>query len=78
MTTATLTTLISFNGTDGAHHAGGVIADAAGDLFGITYVGGAYGYGEVFEIVKTSDGYASEPTVLASFNDADGAYPGSG
>ena len=31
--TATLTTLVSFNGTNGANPAGSLIADANGDLF---------------------------------------------
>ena|SRR5208283_4566270 len=30
-----------------------VISDAAGDLFGTTFQGGANGYGTVFEIAKT-------------------------
>ena len=33
--------------------AGGLIADAAGDLFGTTVAGGADGDGTVFEIAKT-------------------------
>ena len=38
----TLTTLVSFNGTNGSEPSSGLIADAAGDLFGTTYVGGAH------------------------------------
>ena len=38
----------------------GLIADAAGDLFGTTVNGGAYGDGAVFEIAKTRDGYAAD------------------
>jgi hypothetical protein len=68
----TLTTLVSFNGAN--PHAG-LIADAAGDLFGTTPHDGAIGYGTVFEIAKTGTGYASTPTTLASFNFTDGAYP---
>jgi uncharacterized repeat protein (TIGR03803 family) len=40
------------NCTDGAGP-GGIIADANGNLFGTTGVGGAYGYGTVFEITGT-------------------------
>ena len=47
--TVTLNTLVSFEGFDGANPIGGLIADAAGDLFGTTTFGGAYGYGTVFE-----------------------------
>ena len=56
----------------------GLIADAAGDLFGTTKSGGANGDGTVFEIAKTSAGYASTPTVLASFNGADGTFQSAG
>jgi VCBS repeat-containing protein len=76
--TVTLNTLISFEGFDGANPFGGLIADAAGDLFGTTEFGGttgATGLGTVFEIVKTASGYASTPTVLVSFSGPDGANP---
>ena len=46
---------------------GSLIADANGDLFGTTAVGGANGDGTVFEIAKTAAGYASTPTTLVSF-----------
>ena len=72
---STPTVLASFNGADGVFPCAGLIADAAGDLFGTTEEGGAYGDGTVFEIAKTSAGYASTPTVLASFDGADGAIP---
>ena len=38
----TLTTLVYFNGSDGNFLAAGLIADAAGDLFGTTGYGGTY------------------------------------
>ena len=66
---------LSFNGTDGAAPSGKLIADANGDLFGTTGQYGAYGYGTVFEVAKTASGYASTPTALISFNEAEGAYP---
>ena len=72
-TAPNLTTLINFNGTNGTSPYAGLIGDAAGDLFGTTASGGAYGDGTVFEIVKTGTGYASMPNTLASFNGADGA-----
>jgi uncharacterized repeat protein (TIGR03803 family) len=52
-----------------------LIADARGDLFGTTAIGGAYGNGNVFEVVKTAHGYASAPTTLDSFNGIDGSNP---
>jgi uncharacterized repeat protein (TIGR03803 family) len=79
---STPTILVSFcslaNCADGAGPAGGVIADANGNLFGTTGGGGASGDGTVFEIVKTSSGYASTPTTLVSFNGTDGAGPAGG
>ena len=72
------TTLLSFNGSDGETPFAGLIADANGDLFGTTYNGGANDDGTVFEIAKSSTGYASAPTTLVSFNGADGATPFAG
>ena len=55
-----------------------LIMDAAGDLFGTSSQGGSKGLGAVFEIIKNGSGYSSAPTVLASFDGADGANPSSG
>src|SRR5579872_2174533 len=81
--TATLTTLAGFFSTssesiqalNGALPDGDLIADANGDLFGTTSVGGPDIVGTVFEIVKTAGGYASTPTTLATFNVDDGSEP---
>jgi uncharacterized repeat protein (TIGR03803 family) len=69
------TTLVSFNGTNGADPIASLIAEANGDLFGTTEGGGANGFGAVFEIAKTAGGYASMPTTLVSFNGTNGAGP---
>ena len=74
----TLETLVSFNGTDGAYPHAGLIADAAGDLFGTTVNGGTYGDGTVFEIPYIDGGYASTPTTLVSFNGTNGEIPVAG
>ena len=58
----TLTTLTSW--TNGEVPWGSLVADANGNLFGTT---GASGSGTVFEIAKTSSGFASSPTTLVSF-----------
>jgi uncharacterized repeat protein (TIGR03803 family) len=68
------TTLVTFNGDDGADPGGGLIADVSGDLFGTTEFGST-GNGTVFEIVKTFGSYGSTPTTLASFDDVDGSRP---
>src|SRR5215510_12833048 len=72
---ATLTTLLTFNGSNGAHLYAGLIADANGDLFGTTGNGGANGVslGTVFELVNNSATYT--PTILLSFDGSNGAFP---
>lgn len=67
------TVLMSFNGTNGQYPMAAPVMDGAGDLFGTTWGGGAYGYGTVYEIAMTSHGYSSTPTVLMNFNNS-GAY----
>lgn len=44
------TVLHSFAGSDGANPMAGVIEDSAGNLYGTTSAGGAYGFGTAFEI----------------------------
>jgi uncharacterized repeat protein (TIGR03803 family) len=67
-------TLVSFDDTDGSGLNGSLIIDAHGNLFGTT-AGGANGYGTVFEIAKTTTGYASTPIVLVSFDHTNGRQP---
>ena len=71
----TPTPLASFSGSDGANPYASLIVDANGNLFGTTSSGGAYGYGEVFEIVNSSGGYIGTPKTLASFDNNHGASP---
>jgi uncharacterized repeat protein (TIGR03803 family) len=44
-------TLHVFNGVDGSNPYGGLVLDAAGNLYGTTYAGGSNGDGTAFEIV---------------------------
>jgi uncharacterized repeat protein (TIGR03803 family) len=67
----TITTLASFNGTNGDSPHGGVIMDSSGNLYGTTSQGGAFGNGTVFEVPKGS----STITTLATFNGSNGAGP---
>jgi uncharacterized repeat protein (TIGR03803 family) len=69
--------LHSFNNNhiDGYASYAGLIADAAGNLYGTTQVGGAYNGGTVFELSPKAGGGWTE-TVLYSFgNGTDGAFP---
>jgi uncharacterized repeat protein (TIGR03803 family) len=68
-----LTTLASFNDTDGYQPQAGLTLSGS-TLFGTTEEGGANGDGEVFSL-STAGG---TPTVLASFNSTDGAEPTAG
>jgi len=67
----TLTTLVSFNGANGAFPAAAPVLDAQGNLFGTTQEGGANGQGTVFELPAGS----GTITTLASFNVASNLYP---
>jgi uncharacterized repeat protein (TIGR03803 family) len=73
-----LTTLVNFNAENGGEPLAGLIADAHGDLFSTTGVGGLYSDGTVFEIANTAHGHASTPTTLVNFNGANGALPTAG
>jgi len=71
------TVLYSFTGkTDGGCPNGGLILDAAGNLYGNTYYGGGtgcsgdYGCGAVFKLEKSG-----KEIVLHSFAGSDGAHP---
>jgi len=67
-------TLHTFRGgKDGHGPFGGVILDAAGNLYGTTIYGGAYSAGTVFELTPTSTGWTE--SVLYSFNCATGCNP---
>ena len=69
------TTLESFTLKDGAYPAGNVVFDAAGNLYGTTTRGGAFGFGTVFEL-SPSPGGTWTYTVLYSFTGTtDGAFP---
>jgi uncharacterized repeat protein (TIGR03803 family) len=65
----TVTTLATFNGANGAYPYAGLIADAAGNLYGTASYGGANDDGTVFEIKAGSDAV----TTLATFNGANGS-----
>jgi uncharacterized repeat protein (TIGR03803 family) len=59
---------------DGDFPSSNLVPDAAGNLYGTTYVGGANGEGIIYKLTQPSEGHWKE-TVFHSFNYADGANP---
>ncbi len=59
---------------DGGNPSGGMVFDAAGNLYGPTWSGGMYGYGVVFKLTPNQDGNWSE-NVIYNFSGTDGANP---
>ena len=71
-----LTTLYAFKGSpDAASPYGGLVADAAGDLFGTTYYGGAHGMGTVFELTRKAKGRYGERVLYSFKGGGDGSLP---
>jgi uncharacterized repeat protein (TIGR03803 family) len=71
--THTITTLASFasTGSNGQEPQWGLVEDSRGNLFGITFEGGAGGYGTVFEVAHNSHTISD----LGSFTVSNGEYP---
>ncbi len=65
-----VTTIFSFNGTDGEVPESTLVVGSDGNLYGTTELGGANGLGTVFKITTTGT-----LTTLHSFSGADGEYP---
>lgn len=69
----------SFRGTDGSSPQGGVIFDAAGNLYGTTIAGGANQAGTVFEMAPLAGGSWAERVLYSFlFNGQDGYGPKGG
>jgi uncharacterized repeat protein (TIGR03803 family) len=64
----------NFTGTSDGGLPEGVILDKAGNLYGITGVGGSYGEGVVYELSPQAGG-SWKYTLLHTFNDYNGAEP---
>jgi uncharacterized repeat protein (TIGR03803 family) len=73
VTTQPLTTLVTFDGSNGYAPYGSLAQGLDGNLYGTTQGGGAYNNGSVFKI--TTEG---TPTSLYSFSGVDGIYPVAG
>ena len=66
--TTAITTIASFNGTNGLNPNAAVTLDSSGNIFGTTVLGGASNFGTVFEIVHGTTAI----TTVASFNGFNG------
>jgi uncharacterized repeat protein (TIGR03803 family) len=69
-------TLHSFNGgksKGGSEPFGGIVLDETGNIYGTTYVGGAYGEGTVYELVSGNGSYKEK--VLWNFDGTNGESP---
>jgi uncharacterized repeat protein (TIGR03803 family) len=76
-----VTTLHSFDGTDGSSPNGNLIFDAAGNLYGTAINGGLYDRGTVFELTPGSGGGWSFGVIYnfcPQYNCLDGAEPDGG
>ena len=71
------TILYSFAGSgDAAFPSGGLVADQAGNLYGVTLVGGANNLGAVYQLSPpTTEGGLWTETVIFSFSGPDGTLP---
>ena len=74
-TNGTLTTLVSFDGTNGAAPEAGLVQGADGSFYGTTYNGGSNNAGTIFQF--TTNGALTTLVTLA-FGDGTGAYPKAG
>ena len=73
--THSLTSLVMFNGINGASPHASLIADSHGNFYGTTTSGGANGQGTVFEIANDAN---HTFITLAAFNGVNGAFPYAG
>jgi uncharacterized repeat protein (TIGR03803 family) len=60
---------------DGSDAIGGLVFDSAGDLYGTTYDGGAYGWGCIFELTRNKDGNWTESILYSFTGGTDGRGP---
>jgi uncharacterized repeat protein (TIGR03803 family) len=70
--------LFRFNVTGGANPQAGLIFDAAGNLYGTTFGGGAYNLGTLFELTPAGGGTWTEQVLHNFGNGTDGSGPWAG
>ena len=71
--------LHNFTFSDGGSPSGGLVFDAAGNLYGTTLYGGTSGrYGTAFKLSPNSNGTWTETTLYSFTGNGDGGYPNGG
>ena len=68
--TGTLSTLATFNGTNGQFPQGNLTFDSSGNLWGITHQGGNPGYGTVYKLTPSTGGGCGATISSVTFNPA--------
>jgi uncharacterized repeat protein (TIGR03803 family) len=72
----TETVLTIFNGKKGKFPLGALLADSAGNLYGMTQYGGRSGHGTVFKLTPPASGQTAwTEAVLTAFTGRNGAFP---
>jgi uncharacterized repeat protein (TIGR03803 family) len=66
--TGQLSTLATFNGTNGQFPEGNLAFDSAGNLWGITHQGGSPGYGTVYKLTPNTGGGCGPTVSSVTFN----------
>lgn len=74
-TPGSLTTVVTFDGTNGRQPQSALITDAAGNLYGTTVRGGANDAGTIFKIAASTDTTPAALTTLVSLTTASGSNP---
>jgi uncharacterized repeat protein (TIGR03803 family) len=70
-----VTTIFTFTLAGEGVNPGGLVRDAAGNLFGTTFNGGEEGYGTIFELSPNQNGGWSESVLYSFINSTDGSHP---
>jgi uncharacterized repeat protein (TIGR03803 family) len=73
----TETVLHIFGGNNYDSSPSDLIFDGAGNLYGTTSYGGAFGYGAAFELILTGQGKYKISTIYSFHGGSDGSYPAS-
>jgi uncharacterized repeat protein (TIGR03803 family) len=73
--TGTLSSLVTFTGSNGQLPEGNLAFDSSGNLWGITHQGGASGYGTVYELTPNTNGGACSGDTVSSLTFNPTSFP---